>query len=66
MLQVFQAEEYREFTTMSATGTAPTSDHEAEIRKLDELLRRASESAAQTEGEQSNELGNRSSIGGSQ
>jgi len=38
MLQVFQKEEYRECTTMSATGTAPTSDYEAEIRKLDEML----------------------------
>ena len=51
---------------MSAVGTVPASDHEAEIRKLDELLRRASESAAQTEGEQSNELGNKSSIAGCQ
>jgi hypothetical protein len=66
MLQVFQKEEYRECTTMSATGTAPTSEYEAEIRRLDELLRRASESAAQTEGEQSKELGNQSSIAGCQ
>jgi len=51
---------------MSAVGTVPTSDHEAEIRKLDELLRRASEFAAQTEGERSNELGSESSVGGSQ